>query len=60
MNMKKNIMIVMLVAICVASTMAIRDEMATVWARALVAGLGGAVIGLVAILGHIRNQTKEK
>ena len=58
--MMKKVMIVILVALTTAGTMAIRDLIGNVWTRALVTGLGGAVIGLIVVLGQRRNSPKEE
>ena len=53
-------MIVILVAVSAAGTMAIRDLIGNIWMRALVTGAGGAMVGLIIILGQRRNSTKEE
>ena len=58
--MMKKIMIVILIAVSAAVTMAIRDLIGNMWTRALVTGLGGAVIGLIVVLGQRRNSLKEE
>jgi hypothetical protein len=58
--MKKKIMIVILIAVTAAGTMAIRDLIGNMWTRALVTGLGGAVIGLIVVLGQRRNSPQKE
>ena len=56
---KKSIVTVGLVVICAAGTMAIRDTMANSWTRAVVACLGGILIGIVIVLRRKKNQRPE-
>ena len=58
--MIKKITIVILVAVSAAGTMAIRDLFGNMWMRAFVTGVGGAVIGLIVVLGQSKNSPKDK